>query len=355
MVDNAGTIALESQSGDGTALQLNADGATLSGGGIVSMTDSTGNSSQGINDNGGGAGTDVLTNVDNIIEGVGTIGGNGLGLVNEGTIDANISGGTLIINTSGDSVTNNGTLEAIHGGTLIVDSNVTGSGSVAIGGGGTIDFVGTMSENVTFSGAGTLELGAPSSFAAIIAGISGSSDVLDLHGFAAATTTATTGDGSYDGATNTTTLTVTDSSDGLTDQFKLVGNYASSSWTVQTDGHGGVDIADPPASPSLSNSADANVIVASPSNPFLTGLAANDVFVFKPGFGNSTIANFNPASDSIDIDHTLFATVATILASARAIDGGTDTLIVDAAHDTITLKNVTVAQLQAHAGDFHIV
>jgi fibronectin-binding autotransporter adhesin len=87
----------------------------------------------------------------------------------------------------------------------------------------------------------------------------------------------------------------------------------------------------------------------------LTGNGANDVFVFKPDFGNSTITNFNVASDTIEIDHTLFTTVTNILASAHSINGGVDTIIVDAAHDSITLKNVTPALLQAHASDFHIV
>jgi hypothetical protein len=35
--------------------------------------------------------------------------------------------------------------------------------------------------------------------------------------------------------------------------------------------------------------------------------------------------------------------------------GGHDTVIADPAHDHITLTGVTVAQLQAHASDFHLV
>jgi fibronectin-binding autotransporter adhesin len=47
--------------------------------------------------------------------------------------------------------------------------------------------------------------------------------------------------------------------------------------------------------------------------------------------------------------------VSAILASAQSINSGHDTIITDAAHDTMTLKGVTVAQLQAHPGDFHLV
>ena len=68
-------------------------------------------------------------------------------------------------------------------------------------------------------------------------------------GFSAAHTTAKTGNGSYNSATNTTTLTVTDSSAShhLTETFKLTGDLSHSSWTVSDDHNGGVNIVDPPA------------------------------------------------------------------------------------------------------------
>jgi hypothetical protein len=36
-------------------------------------------------------------------------------------------------------------------------------------------------------------------------------------------------------------------------------------------------------------------------------------------------------------------------------DSHGNAVITDAAHDTITIQNVTTAQLQAHQGDFHLV
>jgi VCBS repeat-containing protein len=80
-----------------------------------------------------------------------------------------------------------------------------------------------------------------------------------------------------------------------------------------------------------------------------------DTFNFNPGFGSATIANFNVATDTINIDHTLFPNVAAILASAAPANSGHDTTITDAAHDQITLTGVTVAQLQAHSSDFHLI
>ena len=85
------------------------------------------------------------------------------------------------------------------------------------------------------------------------------------------------------------------------------------------------------------------------------GGGGQDTFVFKPGFGSATISDFNVSQDTVNIDHTLFASVTALLASAQPIDGGQDTLITDSAHDKITLLHVTPAQLQAHSTDFHLV
>jgi VCBS repeat-containing protein len=85
------------------------------------------------------------------------------------------------------------------------------------------------------------------------------------------------------------------------------------------------------------------------------GGGGQDAFAFKPGFGSATIGDFNVGQDTINIDHTLSASVSALLASAQSIDGGQDTVITDAANDKITLLHVTPAQIQAHASDFHLV
>jgi hypothetical protein len=51
----------------------------------------------------------------------------------------------------------------------------------------------------------------------------------------------------------------------------------------------------------------------------------------------------------------LVDSVSALLASAQSVNSGHDTILTDVAHDTITLKGVTVAQLQAHPSDFHLV
>jgi hypothetical protein len=182
----------------------------------------------------------------------------------------------------------------------------------------------------------------PTHFAGTISKIGGSmgaGDVIDVAGFDASATVT------YSGNTSSGTVTITEAGH-TTVTLHIGANSGDWSPPPVLDSTGtGILIHDPPAGTVANNtSASAavtptsgstapTVITASAFNPILTGTAANDVFVFKPGFGNSTITNFDPANDSINIDHTLFATVANILASAQSINGGADTL--DAAHDSI--------------------
>ena len=151
--------------------------------------------------------------------------------------------GNLVIDT-GHTVVNNGTLEA-NGATLVVDDAVSGPGRVLVANGGTADFAAALDESATFSGTGTLVLSDSSTFAGEIAGISGSGDVIDLIGLSASDT-AVTGAGSYNSSTGTTTLTIKDGAHTV-ETLTLAGNYSGSTWTVSGDGHGGIDIIDPPA------------------------------------------------------------------------------------------------------------
>jgi hypothetical protein len=87
----------------------------------------------------------------------------------------------------------------------------------------------------------------------------------------------------------------------------------------------------------------------------ILGNGGRDNFVFNKNFGSATIGDFNVNTDTIDIDHSLFATVSAILQGAQSANSGHDTIVTDAAHDTITLSGVTLAQLQAHPTDFHLI
>ena len=76
-------------------------------------------------------------------------------LVNNGTISADVAGGTITFSDS--AVTNNGTLSALNGGTLVLGSNVTGgvSSQIVTGAGSTVLQNGvTLSGTVNTSGSG---------------------------------------------------------------------------------------------------------------------------------------------------------------------------------------------------------
>ena len=64
---------------------------------------------------------------------------------------------------------------------------------------------------------------------------------------------------------------------------------------------------------------------------------------------NTTITNFHPDTNTIEIDH-IFADFHELLAVAQD-DGNGKAVITADAHDSITIKNVTVSQL--HQSDFH--
>jgi VCBS repeat-containing protein len=91
------------------------------------------------------------------------------------------------------------------------------------------------------------------------------------------------------------------------------------------------------------------------NNVTIFGAGGADTFAFKPGFSGATIGDFDVANDTINIDHSLFSTVAAFVAAAQPANSGHDTIITDAAHVTLTLKGVTLAQFQAHQGDFHVI
>ena len=258
IIDNSGTIELNS-TGDATELQIVGAGVTLEGGGQIVMSDSEMNFIVGTSS------ASVLTNVDNTISGAGEIGaGDGhLTLVNDsqGTIVANDTGGILTINT-GNTVINDGALEATNGGTLQVDDPVTGSGSAVVAG-GTLELAQQASINVVFDNGqtgtsyGELVLANPSSFSGQIIGFNGTaadaphSDAIDLVGVNYGSSTFT--------EAHTASADVLTVSDGSTSASLTIDNLAGP-LSFASDGHGGSLVTDPPAD----SSAVSAVVIATP-------------------------------------------------------------------------------------------
>lgn len=156
-IDNAGVIALESIVSQ-TTLTILGD-TTLSGGGVVEMSNNANNRITG------SPTTAVLTNAtDHTIRGAGQIGiaGN-MGLINEGLIEAVGSAGLTILLNTDETVarTNTGTLRATDGATLTLGASAfdmrlaNAGGLIEAQDGGTVSIVGSRILGGTLDTEGT--------------------------------------------------------------------------------------------------------------------------------------------------------------------------------------------------------
>jgi hypothetical protein len=158
-------------------------------------------------------------------------------------------------------------------------------------------------------------------------------------------TLATLGYNSTSSTGDTISVSVTDS-DGST----ISQNISVSVGHTKTGG--------PHHTPSVAEAnqtvAEANQIGATlPWGTPNAGGGGPDNFVFRPNFGANTITDFNVNNSAIQFDKPLFATVSDIL--AHTIDTVHGAVISDGHGDAVTNAGVTLAQLQAHQSDFHLL
>ncbi|MGY4282438.1 hypothetical protein ACVWXO_001658 [Bradyrhizobium sp. LM2.7] len=148
--------------------------------------------------------------------------GTSFAIGNSGEIDS--WGGASIKGT----LTNTGVIE-VNGGTLTLFGSLSGSGSVMIDAGTTLEIKAVVSQTITFSGVGAeLEIDT-SSFGGSIAGFA-ATEKIDLSTIV------------YDGGTTVTynagNLVVSDTH-GHTITLKLIGDYSAAQFTASSDGSGG--------------------------------------------------------------------------------------------------------------------
>lgn len=159
-INNGGAITLAS-TGNATDFELGAD-VMLQGGGVLSMP--------AVNSNVNAFGDFTLTNIDNQIAGAGNLGGNTARVVNQGQIDANVSGSALTIDPRGAGAgvvtfDNQGAARASGGGTLVLSGNgggEFGGGLYQALAGSEVRLAGAaIVRNATFetAGDGTIETG----------------------------------------------------------------------------------------------------------------------------------------------------------------------------------------------------
>src|SRR5215469_15316182 len=142
-ITNNGNFQINGGSATNTELSLTGNTTLQGSGGTVTLkTVTSGGGSAYIQGNGF-----TLTNSSDTIQGAGIIGNGSLSLINNsgGTIFANVSGQTLLLNGSG-KITNNGTFKVASGATLHVQN------------GPFTNFAGTTLTGGTYNTAGTLQI-----------------------------------------------------------------------------------------------------------------------------------------------------------------------------------------------------
>ena len=95
------------------------------------------------------------------------------------------------------------------------------------------------------------------------------------------------------------------------------------------------------------------VAASSSGDGILAGSATGDAFVFPAHFGHGTIENFQPEIDQIEIDHTVFSTLADLFAHTTD-DGHGNAVITVSADQSIVIEGISKAVLQQH-NDFYLV
>lgn len=85
----------------------------------------------------------------------------------------------------------------------------------------------------------------------------------------------------------------------------------------------------------------------------LTGGNGPDTFLFRPNFGANTITDFDIVKDTLQFDRSTFSNAADLL--NHTTNTAVGAVINDGHGDTVMLAGITLAQLQAHQGDFHFV
>ena len=154
-ISNDGALTVTGGSGTNSSLQLS-NNVTLTGLGTVTLSYGDHNGNAFVEQSGGSF---TLTNSTNTIQGDGVIGNGGLTFSNgaSGTVNANVSGQTLLLNGSG-GITNAGLLEATGGGILQLSANVANSGGTITAGNGTVDVSATITGGMlTTAGTGILQ------------------------------------------------------------------------------------------------------------------------------------------------------------------------------------------------------
>ena len=155
--------------------------------------------------------------------------------------------------------------------------------------------------------------------------------------------TYTISDGKGGTSTSTAALTISlHQTNGTTAADTITGTAGK---PAQINGLGGND--------TLKAGSGGDTLVGGAGNDILTGSTGIDTFVYQAGFGLDTINAFTATGtthDVLRIDKTLFADWAHLLGATKQV--GTDLVITYDATNTVTLKNVALANFTSSDATF---
>ena len=349
VIDNAGVIALDGYWNLGaylSTLQIASGGMTLQGGGQVALSNANG----GYNDIVSGGSAATLTNVDDTIEGAGTIGDQYLTLTNEasGVIDANA--GELTLDTGQNTIVNDGTLEATASGTLTINSAVDNAATgVVEANGGTVSIAGAINNATTglieSTNGGYVEFDGGT----VVGGSLITTDTATIDISAGTIENSTVSNAGnvavYGGGTLTLAGTINNAGVIALDGYYNLGGYLS---TVQIDS-GGVTLQGG-GQVSLSSSGD-NYIVGDGSAATLTNV--DNTIEGSGTIGDPYLTLVNEASGVIDADNGSLTlnTGSNAIANAGLLEATTagGGLTVDSAVD-----NAATGMVEANGGTVYI-
>jgi len=344
---NNGTVTLNSTANN-TDLIAGSGGLTLSGGGAITMGSAANNRIYGA------TGSTLITNVNNTISGAGFIGVGQLELNNQGLINANVSGLSIVLSPSGTGFTNTGTMEATNGGTLQFGSGLyaNAGGTVAAGANAVLLFSGASFSGGTINvgGTGALQLSANAGLSGeTINTVSGSS-LQNVSGANTLAGTVNIAAGSSLSVANNSTLTLpaggTYANQG-TIALNSTGNNTDlivSGGTVTLSGGGIV---------ALSNAITNRIYGASGSDTFVNAnntiqgagvIGASQLTFINQGTVNATLPvgiTINPSGGTTN-SSTLEATNGSTLTFSGGSVNNTGGTILAGTGSTVSLSSVTI-------------
>ncbi len=359
-ITNDGTITFNAN-GNTTGLYLN-NSLSLSGSGVINLTSSGSNYTDYIY----GASGSLLT-TSSTIEGAGNVGNNEVYFANSGTMNANISGQTLLVEPDSCSTctsTNTGTLEATGGGNLTLQGGTwtnTG-GTITAGNGSSVN----LESSVSITG-GTLS----TSGTGVINNVSGQNafltNVTNTGNYVIQNNAATEVSGTF---TNNGTVTI--DANGNTTEIYLTGNTtlagtgtinltsSGSNYTGYITGAGGAVLTNETTIEGWGTVGNSALQIINASNGVINSNISGGNIVIEPGSGTSSNAGLLEATNggTLTLEAGTWTNTGTIeaqagsavnLQSGVSITGGTleavgsGSSINNLASQNVFLTNLTLA------------